>query len=141
MSGFACKVRPLLVRKEQKPPFPDTCVNPWWNASEKMQKKFLKYISLRPQYIPYASRVPGRGLARLATSGKCFSPTLGKSLSVLSYLTAGRNLRENAKCCRRRRIETAEWLLSRGRGESPGLPSLGEKEQLSQEAVLQKISQ
>lgn len=78
-----CKVRPLLVGKERKPPFPDTCGNPGWNVSEKMQKKFLKYISLRPQYIPYARRVSGRGLARLATSGKCFSPTLGKSLSVL----------------------------------------------------------
>lgn len=44
----------------QKPTFPDTCSNPWWNVSEKMQEKFLKYISPRPQYIPYAWKLSGR---------------------------------------------------------------------------------
>lgn len=77
----AAKVCPLLPGKEQKPTFHDTCSNPWWNVSEKMQEKFLKYISLRPQYIPYAWKLLGGSLVCWVTSGKCFSPTLGKSLS------------------------------------------------------------
>lgn len=49
-----------------------------------------------------------------------------------SYLTAGRNLRENAKCCLRRRIETTERLgelhARRGRAESsPGCPAWEKK--------------
>lgn len=50
----------LLRGKEQKPTFHDTCSNPGWNVAEKMQEKFLKYISLQPQYIPYACRLLGR---------------------------------------------------------------------------------
>ena len=46
--------------ESKKPTFHDTCSNPGWNASEKMQEKFLKYISLQPQYIPYAPNGSGR---------------------------------------------------------------------------------
>ena len=42
---------------------------------------------------------PGGSLVRSVTSGKCFSPTLGKPLSGSApYLTAGRNLGAKAKC-------------------------------------------
>lgn len=72
---------PLLRGMEQKPTFHDTCSNPGWNVSEKMQEKFLKYISLQPQYIPYACRGPGREPDVLRYLWKMFLSHTGESLS------------------------------------------------------------
>lgn len=75
-----------------------------------MQEKFLKYISLQPQYIPYARRGPGREPGALRYLWKMFLTHTGILIKGLSYLTAGRNLGENAKCCCKGGIQTARGL-------------------------------